>query len=164
MPHPKSWSMPSLAEGAFWDGFDRDYVFAVAERLSQIGTYELGFRPSGSRAGHQAGDMILEEMRSLGLEDVHREPFPVYTWDFAGASVEVVGCDPMPASSFPPTPGTPSEGLSALLIDAGHGTAADYVGLDVRDQIAFVQFDTERLPWMDSLAYEAELHGAGAVV
>jgi Iap family predicted aminopeptidase len=88
----------------------------------------------------------------------------VYAWDFAGASVEVEGCDPMPASSFPPTPGTPREGLSSLMVDAGHGTAGDYVGLDVRDRIAFVRFDTERMPWMDSLAYEAELHGACAVV
>jgi len=164
MSDPESWSTPSPAESAFSEEFDREYFFAFADRLSQIGTYELGFRPSGSRAGHRAGDLILEEMRLLGLEDVHKEPFPVYAWDFAGASVELDGCEPMPASSFPPTPGTPSEGLSALMVDAGHGTAADYVGLDVRNRIAFVRFDTERLPWMDSLAYEAELQGACAVV
>ncbi|MGD2147760.1 MAG: M28 family peptidase, partial [Anaerolineae bacterium] len=164
MQYPKSWSTPSPAERAFWDGFHRDYLFAFADRLSRIGACELGFRPSGSSAGHRAGDMILEEMRSLGLTDVRKEPFPVYAWDFAGASVEVEGCDPMPASSFPPTPGTPDEGLSALMVDAGHGTAGDYVGLDVRDRIAFVRFDTERLPWMDALAHEAELNGARAVV
>jgi Iap family predicted aminopeptidase len=152
------------AEAAFWDSFDPDYFFALADRLSQVGTYELGFRPSGSRAGHRAGDLILKEMCSLGLKDVRKEPFPVYAWDFAGASVGLDGWAPVPASSFPPTPGTSPEGLYACMVDAGHGTAADYVGLDVQNRIAFVRFDTERMPWMDSLAYEAELRGARALV
>lgn len=164
MHTPKAWSTPFPQERAFWDGFDADYLFDFASRLSSIGAYELGFRPTGSEAGHRAGDLILEEMRSLGLHDVHKEPFPVYAWDFAGASLELDGWDAMPASSFPPTPGTPPAGLSAMLVDAGHGTVRDYLSLDVRDRIAFVRFDTNRLPWMDVLAYEAELHGACALV
>ena len=164
MHYPKSWSTSTTQERAFWDGFDAEYLFGTADRLSHIGTYEMGFRPSGSRSGHQAGDLIFEEMRALGLRDVHKDPFPVYAWDFAGASLELNGWDPFPAASFPPTPGTPPEGLSALLVDAGHGTAADYLGLDVQDKIAFVRFDTQRLPWVDVLAHEAELHGACALV
>jgi hypothetical protein len=160
----KSWSTPFPQERAFWDGFDPDYLFDFASRLSHIGAYELGFRPSGSQAGHRAAELILAEMRALGLQDVHKEPFPVYAWDFAGASLELDGWDPLPAASFPPTPGTPSAGLTALLIDAGYGTAHDYLGLDVRDKIAFVRFDTHRLPWIDVLAHEAELHGACALV
>jgi Iap family predicted aminopeptidase len=132
--------------------------------LSSIGTYELGFRPSGTKAGHRAADLILEEMHALGLEEVRREPFPVYAWDFAGASLELDGWEPLAASSYPPTPGTSGEGLCALLVDVGYGTARDYLGIDVRGKIAFVRFDTERLPWMDVLAHEAELHGARALV
>jgi N-acetylated-alpha-linked acidic dipeptidase len=163
MHWPKSWFTPFPQERIFWDGFDADYLFDFASRLSRIGAYELGFRPSGSKAGHRAGDLILEEMRRLGLQDVHKEPFPVYAWDFAGASLQLEGWDPMPASSYPPTPGTSPEGLSAMLVDAGHGTAPDYLGLDVRGKIAFVRFDTKRLPWVDVLAHEAELHGARAL-
>ena len=160
----ESWSISFPEERAFWDSFDPDYLFDFARRLSDIGTYELGFRSSGSRAGHRAADLILDEMCSLGLRSARKEPFPVYAWDFAGASLELAEWDPLPASSFPPAPGTSSEGLSATLVDAGNGTAHDYVGLDVRDRIAFVHFDTNRLPWMDSLAYEAELHGACALI
>jgi Iap family predicted aminopeptidase len=161
---PKLWSTPFPQERVFWDGFDPDYLFGFASRLSNIGIFELGFRPSGTRAGHRAADLILEEMHSLGLWDVRKEPFPVYAWDFGGAGLELDGWESLSASSYPPTPGTPPEGLSAPLADAGYGTASDYLGLDVRDKIAFVRFDTERLPWMDSLAYEAELHGACALV
>jgi Iap family predicted aminopeptidase len=160
----KSWSIPFPQERAFWDSFDPDFLFDFAQRLSEIGTYELGFRPSGSKAGHRAAALILQEMSVLGLQNVRKEPFPVYAWDFAGASLEVEGWEPMQASSFPPTPGTPPEGLSTKLVDAGNGTARDYVGRDVRGKIAFVGFDTERLPWMDALAYEAELQGARALV
>ncbi len=163
MQWPKAWSTPFPQERAFWDRFDPDYLFDFAGRLSRIGTYELGFRPSGSRAGQRAGDLILEEMRALGLQEVRKEPFPVYAWDFAGASLKLSGWQPIPASSYPPTPGTPPEGFSAPLVDAGHGTASDYLGLDMRDKIAFVRFDTQRLPWVDVLAHEAELHGACAL-
>ncbi len=161
---PKSWSTPFPEERGFWDNLDADYLFDFAGRLSSIGTYELGFRPSGTQAGHRAADLILEEMRALGLDDARKEPFPVFTWDFAGASLELDGGEPVPASSYPPTPGTPGEGLSAPLVDAGHGTAKDYLGIDVRDKIAFVRFDTQRMPWMDVLAHEAELRGARALV
>jgi hypothetical protein len=151
-------------ERTFWDTFDEAYLSDFAERLSSIGTYELGFRPSGSEAGRRATDLILQEMHALGLQDTRKEPFPVYAWDFAGASLEIDGCDPILASSFPPTPGTPPEGLRATLVDAGSGTVHDYLGLDVKDKIAFVRFDTQRLPWVDVLAHEAELHGARALV
>lgn len=161
---PRAWSTALPGERAFREKLDSTYLFDLAGRLSDIGTYELGFRPAGSRAGHRAGDMILEEMRSLGLEDVHKEPFEVFAWDFGGAGLEVEGLEPMRASSYPPTPGTPPEGLSAMLVDAGNGTAGEYVGLDVRGKIAFVHFDTDRIPWMDVTAHEAELNGARAVV
>jgi Iap family predicted aminopeptidase len=161
---PQSWSTPFPQERLFWDDLDSEYLFDFAGRLSGIGTYELGFRPSGTKAGHRAVDLILEEMRALGLDDVHKESFQVYAWDFAGASLELDGWEPLIVSSYPPTPGTRSEGLCAPLVEAGHGTARDYLGTDVRGKIAFVRFDTERLPWMDVLAHEAELHGARALV
>lgn len=159
-----TWSGAFPEERFFWEGFDEAYFFGRADRLSRIGTYELGFRPGGTPAAHRAAEFILEEMRCLGLQDVRGEPFPVYAWEFAGASLEVAGWDPLPASSYPPTPGTPPGGLSGLLVDAGYGTAGDYTGIDVRGRIAFVRFDTARMPWMDTLAYEAELQGARALV
>jgi Iap family predicted aminopeptidase len=161
---PKSWSIPLPQESDFWDAIDPAYLFEFAGRLSSIGTYELGFRPSGTQAGHRAADLIAAEMRKLGLQAVRQEPFPVYAWSFGGASLELSGWEPLPASSFPPTPGTPPEGLSTPLVDAGYGTRHDYLGLDVRDKIAFLHFDLERLPWVDAMAHEAELHGACAVV
>lgn len=160
----QAWSTALPQEQPFWEDFDADYIFDFADRLSAIGMYELGFRPGGSEAAHRAADLIEDEMRSLGLQGVHKDPFPVYAWGFAGARLELADWDPIAASSYPPTPGTPPEGLSTLLVDAGHGTAQDYQGVDVQDRVAFVRLDLNLLPWVGVLAHEAELHGACAVV
>lgn len=75
---PQSWFTPFAIERAFWDSFDADYLFDLSGRLSAIGTFEVGFRPSGSKSGHRAAELILDEMRRPGLHDVHREVFPLH--------------------------------------------------------------------------------------
>lgn len=158
------WSMPAPGEPAFRAHLDRDYIFDFAQRLSEIGSFELGFKPAGTPAAHRAADMIAGEMRSLGLLGVTQEPFPVHVWDFSGARLEIRGWDPIPACAFPPTPGTATGGLAADLVDVGRGTAKDYLGVDVRGKLAFMRYDIDRLPWIGTMAYEAELHGASALV
>ena len=95
MPWTKSWSAPLPQERFFWDGLDSEYIFDFAGRLSRIGTCELGFRPSGTQAGHRAADLIVDEMRALGLADVCKEPFPVCAWEFAGANLTLNGWEPV---------------------------------------------------------------------
>jgi hypothetical protein len=158
------WAQEYAGERPFWDGFDSGYIFEFAGRLADIGAFELGFRPAGSVAAREAADLIEGEMRSLGLQNVRQEGFPCYVWDFRGASLEVEGLGRIPASSYPPAPGTPEGGLESELVEVGHGTAQEYIGKDVRDKIAFVHLDLDLLPWMGPLAYEAELNGAQAVV
>jgi hypothetical protein len=153
-------------EAAFQRAFNPAYIEAFADRLSAIGLHELGFRPAGTEAGHQAGALIAEEMRQIGLQNVRREPFLVYAWDFRGACITVHSAEggTIPASSFPPAPGTPLSGLTAPLVDVGLGTATDYLGRDVRGKLAFARLDVDVMRWPGILAYEAELHGAAGVV
>jgi Iap family predicted aminopeptidase len=153
-------------ESAFRRAYDGAYLERFAGTLSRIGMYEMGFRPAGTEAGHRAGAAIEAEMRRIGLADVRREPFPVYAWGFRGASIQVrtPGGRTVAASSFPPTPGTPPQGMAAELVDVGLGTAADYDGRDVRGKLAFARLDVDKMRWMGVLAYEAELHGAAGVV
>jgi len=163
---PSATGTPAPDEAAFRQAFDPTYLRAFGDRLSAIGLCELGFRPAGTRAGHEAGELILQEMRRIGLQKVRREPFPVYAWGFRGARIELHGparCT-IPASSFPPTPGTSPQGLTAPLVDVGLGTAADYLGRDVRAKVVFARLDVDVLRWPGILAYEAELHGAVGVV
>ncbi len=160
------WSKPVSEESTFRAAFDPDYIADFADRLSAIGLYSMGFRPAGTEAGHRAGELIAAEMQRIGLHDVRREPFPVYAWDFRGAEITVHGPGgrTMPASSYPPTPGTPPGGLTTTLVDVGLGTAADYLGRDVRGKLAFARLDVDVMRWPGVLAYEAELHGAAGIV
>lgn len=157
---------PDPEVAAFWEQFDLDYLAGFAGRLVAIGQYELGYRLPGTESGRQAAGLIASEMRQIGLSDVALEPFPVHGWDFKGASL-VLQTEPpqrFTASSYAAVPGTPPGGLTAPLVNVGHGTAADYLGKDVRGKIAFVHMDFTRLPWVGTMAHEAELHGAAGVV
>lgn len=153
-------------ESAFRQAFDLAFLANFADRLSASGSFGLGFRPAGTEAGHRSGALIADEMRKIGLQNVRREPFPVYAWDFGGASIQVHGPlgRTLPASSFPPAPGTRSNGLTAPLVDVGLGTAADYDGRDIRGKLAFARLDVDVMRWPGILAYEAELHGAAGIV
>lgn len=165
LAHQKSWR-PDLEVAAFWEKFDLAYLAEFSDRLISIGQYELGYRLPGTESGRQAAELIAGEMRQLGLAEVSLEPFPVHGWDFKGAGL-VLNTEPpqrFTASSYAAVPGTPPEGLAAPLVDVGAGTAADYLGKDVRGKLAFVQMDFEKLPWIGTVAHEAELHGAAGVV
>lgn len=163
---PKTWSVVHPEETAFWEQFDTDYIADFADKLIAIGQCDLGFRLPGTDSGRHSATLIADEMRRLGLQDVRTMPFPVHGWDFKGARVELKAPKPRTfvASSYAASPGTPAEGLTAEVVDVSNGTAADYLGRDVRGKIAFVHMDFKRLPWIGTVAYEAELHGAIGVI
>jgi Iap family predicted aminopeptidase len=161
----QNWS-PALQAAAFWEQFDLEYLAGFANRLMAIGQYELGFRLPGTASGRRSADLIAAEMAQLGLMEVRREPFQVHGWDFKGAQLVLNGSSPqtLVASSFAAAPGTPPQGLTAPLVDVGSGAVSDYLGRDVRGKVAFVHVDFDKLPWIGSIAHEAELHGAVGVV
>jgi Iap family predicted aminopeptidase len=166
MAFPQQGWSPTPQAAAFWEQLDLEYLADFADRLMAIGQYELGFRLPGTDSGRRSADLIAAEMAQLGLKEVRQEPFQVHGWDFKGAQLVLNGPSPQmfTASSFAAAPGTPAQGLTAPLIDVGSGTISDYIGRDVRGKVAFVQVDFDKLPWIGSIAHEAELQGAVGVV
>ena len=155
---------PAIA--ALWQHFDIEYLADFADRLVAIGQYDLGFRLPGTESGRQAAQLIADEMETIGLQQVRQEPFTVHGWDFKGASLTLhtSSSQEFTASSFAASPGTPTEGLTADLIDVGCGTTADFESIDLRGKAALARVDMSKMPWLDSIAYEAELRGAVGVV
>jgi len=146
--------------------FDQAYLADFADKLVAIQHNDLGFRLTGTESGRRAADLIAAEMRHLGLASVRQEAFPVHAWDFQGASLDLHAPPKMSfkATSFAASVGTPGAGLTATVVDVGPGTAQEYLGKNVRGQIVLVHFDFDKLPWLGSVAHEAELHGAVGVV
>ncbi|HHY38118.1 MAG TPA: M28 family peptidase, partial [Clostridia bacterium] len=158
-----AWQVRSPEEEQFKAMIDGSYAFKFARKLSSIKTYERGFRMGGTPAAKQAADMVYKEMRKLGLEDVQFHTFPVYGWEFKGASIEVEG-QTFEAISLTSTPGTPPEGVTGELVFAGNGTMEDYADLDIDGKVALVAVDYDLLPWPSNVGLEARVHGTPAAL
>lgn len=147
---------------------DLDYARGVMDRLAAVGSGPLGFRPAGSAAGRRAAELLLREMRDIGLADAYLEEFPVDGWEFAGAELEVEGGaggpERLPASSYGGAAGTGGEGVAGPLLHVGLGTEEDYARVDARGAVVLAAIDYERNPWPGIALRQARHHGAAALV
>ena len=65
---------------------DTGYSYSLAKRMEQYRTNPvLGYRTAGSRAEFETGEMLVREMESLGLSDVHKDRICVDSWEFEKA-------------------------------------------------------------------------------
>ena len=65
---------------------DTGYSYDLAKRMEQYRTNPvLGYRTAGSRAELETGGMLVREMESLGLADVHKDRITVDSWEFEKA-------------------------------------------------------------------------------
>ena len=56
---------------------DTGYSYSLAKRMEKYRTNPvLGYRTAGSRAEFETGGMLVREMESLGLSDVHKDRIP----------------------------------------------------------------------------------------
>ena len=57
---------------------DIDYSYHLAKRMEQFRTNPvLGYRPAGSRAEFETGEMLKQEMEAIGLFDVRKDAIKV---------------------------------------------------------------------------------------
>ena len=62
---------------------DTGYSYSLAKRMEKYRTNPvLGYRTAGSRAEFETGEMLVREMESLGLSDVHKDRICVDSWEF----------------------------------------------------------------------------------
>jgi hypothetical protein len=147
---------------------DMAYVEEVTAHLGTIGSSSLGFRALGTPEDQETAQYLADQMTAIGLEDVAVESFTGDAWRFESGSVAVSGGGldrTFPATSNAGVPGTPSGGVSGKVVPVGYGTRSEYKGLDVEGKIVFAWWDYDRLGiWPNYIAYEAEIHGAKAVI
>ena len=114
--------------------------------MAGLGTNEeLGFRLAGTSADTQAATYLADQLRAIGLRNVHLEPVPVDVFEFKSASLAVAGRK-IVASTFAGVGPTPPEGLSGQIVYLHDGTAAAYAGLDVNGKIVLVDHALDRYP------------------
>ena len=141
---------------------DMDYAWEVMEDVTAMKTSDLGFRAAGSASGISAAEYAADQMDDMGLTDVALEQIPLDAWEFREAWVDAPDVGKIQAASFGGSPSTNGE-ITAPLVDVGNGFDSDYEGKDVTGKIVIANWIGDDY-WVDSMAMEAYLHGASAII
>ncbi|MGL4344645.1 MAG: M28 family peptidase [Cellulosilyticaceae bacterium] len=156
------------AQKAYLEKVDVNYGYELAKRLETYKSNEtLGYRTAGSEAELQTGEMLYEEMKKIGLQDVSKDEFTLDTWTFEKATL-----------SFQDQKGTSyvfdlggyqtqfdTEGEKQFeLVYAGRGTAEDLEDIDVTGKLVMVDLNQRDEWWINYPTYQAHIKGAAAVI
>ena len=157
---------PSWA--SFLQQIDVDYAYRLAKRMEQFRTNPaLGYRTAGSQAEFETGEMLLEEMRAIGLQNLRKDPFSLDAWEFHHARLKFTGADGnshlLELGGYQTQMDT--QGWKPFtLVDAGRGTAAELDRLDVVGKLVLVDINQRDDWWISYPVYQAHLRGAAAVI
>jgi len=147
---------------------DIDYSYRLAKRMEQFRTNPvLGYRPAGSRAEFETGEMLKQEMEAIGLSDVRKDAVKVDGWEFKKAVLSYSGEDgthhEIQLGAYQTT--FVSDGPKEFsLMYLGKGTASDYEGKDVTGKLVLVDINQRDEWWINYPVYQAHLKGAAALI
>ena len=147
---------------------DIDYSYRLAKRMEQFRTNPvLGYRPAGSRAEFETGEMLKQEMEAIGLSDVRKDAVKVDGWEFKKAVISYSGEDgthhEIQLGAYQTTFVTDGPKEFSLMY-LGKGTASDYEGKDVTGKLVLVDINQRDEWWINYPVYQAHLKGAAALI
>ena len=155
-------------ENAFRMAVDIGYSHDLAKRMEGPRTNPvLGYRTAGSHAEQETGNMILEEMRRLGLSDVHKDEISVDSWEFERAVMRFTDREgkvhEFQLGAYQTEFHT--RGFEEFpVIYVGKGTALAYRDLDVEGKLVLVDINQRDEWWINFPVYQAYLKGAAALI
>lgn len=147
---------------------DVKYSYELAKRMEQFRSHPLlGYRPAGSRAEFETGEMLKAEMEALGLSEVTKDAVTVDGWEFHKATLcyqkasgETVSVELGAYQTTFVTDGPQEFSLMYL----GKGTEKDYVDKDVTGKLVLVEINQRDEWWINYPVYQAHLKGAAALI
>ena len=147
---------------------DTRYAYSLAKRMEEIKSNPvLGYRTAGSVAERQTGDMLAEEMRRIGLQNVRKDAIQTDAWEFHHAILAYTDAmgrrREVQLGAYQTQLVT--DGFESLqMVYLGKGTAADYAGKDVRGKLVLVDINQRDEWWISYPVYQAHLMGARALI
>ena len=147
---------------------DVKYSYDLAKRMEQFRSHPtLGYRPAGSKAEFETGEMLKAEMERIGLSEVTKDAVTVDGWEFHKATLswEMSTGEKMSAElgAYQTTFVTDGPREFSLMY-LGKGTEKDYLGKDVRGKLVLVEINQRDEWWINYPVYQAHLKGAAAVI
>jgi len=146
--------------------------FSLEETLEYIQKlFDLDEKAAGTKEELEAANLIENEFRRLGLENVHLEPFTVVSRSYRDCQLKTLepSVETVPCVNGGTSVSTPSQGIRADLIDAGFGTIKDYErlkkrGVDTKGKIALIERSDRLTSWADIPCRLAKDFGVEAVI
>jgi aminopeptidase YwaD len=106
---------------------------------------DVGHRFGGSDSEHKGAAYLEQKFREYGLQNVHLEEFPMYSWERGECFLAMT--EPVEQSfSAISMPYTGTENVEGELIDVGEGEAPDFerLGDAIRGKIVLTDAETNR--------------------
>lgn len=163
----KSEALENDIKAKYLKSVDLQYSLNIANKLTGFKSNEkFGYRTAGSKAEVEAGEMLAEEFKKMGLQNVSKDEFTTDTWEFEKAELKYVSDNEEIsidlggyATNFD------TEGPKEFeLVYAGEGTKEELERIDVKGKLVLLDINQRDNWWINYPAYEAWLHEAAGVI
>ena len=133
--------------------------------------YEIGEKAAGTAEELEAANLIKHQFERIGFENIRLEPFEVTCWNYKSCELRMLQPidKTIPCVTAGTSLSTPSEGVSAELIDAGFGTIKDYErlrknGVEIEGKVALIERSDRLTGWPQIPCRLAKDFGVKAVI
>lgn len=155
-------------EETYLKAVDIGYSYRLAKKMEEFKSNPvLGYRTAGSKAEFDTGEFLKEEMKRIGLSDIHKDELCLDSWEFEKA---VMRFTDRARKEYEFQLGAyqtefVTDGWKEYpLVYAGRGKEADYDGVDVTGCLVMVDINQRDEWWINYPVYQARLKGAAAVI
>jgi Zn-dependent M28 family amino/carboxypeptidase len=171
---------PLAAEDKPYAAINGDHLLTYVKELADIAEHyrnqghQYWGRITGTPADAETAQWIQTKLKQIGVTDIHSESLDLppqwmpASWDVSATSPgQTVKLDT--ATPMVRTPGTPNgASLDLDVVYAGLGTAADFIGRDVKGKAVFIQAEALPGAWQQSASVydaprRAQEKGAAAI-
>jgi len=146
--------------------------FSLGETLAYLQSlFDIGEKAAGTQEELKAAKLIEREFNKLGLDNVHREPFPVVSRNYKNCQLKILApsTEIVPCATGGTSVSTPHRGIRTELVDAGFGTIKDFErlkkrGICAKGKIALIERSDRLTYWSDFPCRLARDFGIKAVI
>jgi Iap family predicted aminopeptidase len=147
---------------------DTSYSYHLAKKMEKNKSNKvLGYRTAGSLAEFQTGELLVREMKALGLSEVTKNEIILDSWEFRQAKMKLETSENITYQFELGGYQTQFEtnGYESFeVVYLKKGTAADYKRVDVRGKLVLVDINQRDEWWINYPVYQAYLKGAAALI
>ncbi len=147
---------------------DIGYSYRLARRMEEYRCNEsLGYRTAGSQAEYETGEMLYEEMKRIGLQDVRKDRIKTDCWEFSGARLSYLGADGEEHSfelAGYQTQFDTQGPKEFRLVYAGRATSGELERMDIEGKLVLADINQRDEWWISYPVYQAYKKGAAALI